>query len=375
METVDQLPPPPLAPGLPLFGNALSMMGDVQGFLVTTYLREGAIFRIRALNQKFTVLAGAEANRLLLDRGEELFCSVASMGGLDREFDMRVHVLRGRPHRHLRSLLSTGLSRSLLAARWPQFTAVTSRALADWQTRPTLAVVDRFQRLAAAQLSVTLTGESSAAHFETLRYAFELMLDVTLAGKWPPMALLRPRYRRARARIRDFARESLAHRATRPPVETPDLLDLALRAVDENGDPYPPDVRAGIALQGYFAGINTVAYLYSFMLYALLRHPEVLTRVTAEVDRAYDNAPPDSPELPFEAIRDLPALRGVVLETLRLYSPAPASMRTVLTPFAFQGHRVDAGTRVLVATSVPHHLAEHYPDPRRFDIDRDFMAN
>jgi cytochrome P450 len=29
---------------------------------------------------------------------------------------------------------------------------------------------------------------------------------------------------------------------------------------------------------------------------------------------------------------------------------------------------------VLVATSVPHQLAEHFPEPERFDIDRDFTA-
>ncbi|MDG4786659.1 hypothetical protein O7626_12070 [Micromonospora sp. WMMD1102] len=121
---------------MPMLGNALSMVGDVQGFLVRAYQRHGGIFRIRALHQSFTVLAGAEANHLLRDRGDELFSSATTMGGLDREFDMRVHVLRGRPHRHLRKLLATGISRDLLAARWETVTAETERMLADWRTGP-----------------------------------------------------------------------------------------------------------------------------------------------------------------------------------------------------------------------------------------------
>ncbi|MDG4786658.1 cytochrome P450 [Micromonospora sp. WMMD1102] len=232
-------------------------------------------------------------------------------------------------------------------------------------------MVDQFQRLAAAQLSVTLTGASSVERFDTLRYAFELMLDVTLAGKWPPAVLRWPAYRKARAEILAFARTSLAERAARPAGGPADLLDQALRAVDEHGNPYPAEIRAGMALQGYFAGINTVAYLYSFMLYALLRHPELLARVTAEVDAVYRR----DGRLRFDDLRNLGTLRDLVLETLRVYPPAPASARTARTTFGFQGHRVEEGSRLLVATTVPHRLAEYYPEPQRFDVDRDFAAS
>ncbi len=145
----------------------------------------------------------------------------------------------------------------------------------------------------------------------------------------------------------------------------PDLLDRALDAVDENGEPYPLDVRAGMALQGYFAGINTVAYHYSFMLDALLRHPDVLARVRAEALAA---------PLDFARLRTMPALHGLVLESLRVHPPAPGSARTVTKAFDFAGHRVEAGKRLLVATSVPHQLPEYFADPERFDIDRDFTA-
>ncbi|GAA3286258.1 cytochrome P450 [Dactylosporangium vinaceum] len=355
------LPPPPAVPGVPVLGNALRMMGDVQQFFVDAYRDVGPVFRVRALNQSFVIMAGAAANRLLLERGEALFTSEESFGGLDREFGMRVHVLRGRPHRELRRILGAGLSRDLLAARWEQVTAETERMLDGWARRPAVAVVDGCQRLAAAQLSIAYTGASSAARFETLRSAFELVLDVTIAGKWPAATLRWPAYRRARAEIHRFARAALAERAAAGPGEgPPDLLDRALAA------PYPPDVQAGMALQGYFAGVNTVAYLYSFMLDVLLRNPEVLARVTAEVDAAGP--------LTFDRLRALPALHGLVMETLRVYPPAPGSARTALEPFDFEGHRIEAGQRVLVATCVPHQLPEHFPDPQRFDIDRDFAA-
>lgn len=360
-----------MAPQLPILGNALSMMGDIQRFFVEQHKALGPVFRVRALNQAFTIMAGHEANQFLHRHGEEHFSSTETMGGLNREFGMRVHVLTGSPHRRLRKTLGSAISRDLLAARWDTFNEHTSSRIRAWRPGEDVRVVDQCQRLAADQLSSVLTGAATTSRFNQLRSAFELMLDVTVAGKWPRTALKLPHYRRARAEILAFADAALAERAaTRSPGERPDLLDHILAATDENGRPYPPDVRTGMALQGYFAGINTVAYLYSFLVYALLRHPGVHLRVAEEVDAAFVDG-----LLPFESLRTMTLTQRLVLETLRMYPPAPGSTRTVVSPFEFAGYRLAAGTRVLVATTVPHHLPEHFPDPDVFDLDRDFTDN
>ncbi|MFB9235751.1 cytochrome P450 [Plantactinospora siamensis] len=363
----DSRPLPPLAPGLPLLGNALSMRGDVQAFFVRQYRALGPIYRVRALNQAFVIMAGTEANRFLRTRGDDHFSTADTMGGLDDQFGMRVHALAGRPHRHLRGRLGLGLSRELLRARWDAFAELTERRVTGWRAGSTVPVVDQCQRLAADQLSVVLTGTPATAQFELLRRAFELVLDVTVTGKLPPAALRLPTYRAARRRILAFAQAAVDDRAAHPHDGPPDLLDQAVAAADEHGRPYPPRVRAGMALQGYFGGINTVAYLYGFMLYAVLRHPHVHAEVLAEVDRA--GGPPS-----FDTLRRMPALHGLVLETLRSYPSAPASARTVVRPFDFGGFVVPRGSRVLVATTVPHHLSEHWTDPEGFRLDRDFAG-
>jgi hypothetical protein len=50
---------------LPLLANALDVMGDAQQFFVRQYRELGPIFRVGILNQSFTVMAGADANRFL----------------------------------------------------------------------------------------------------------------------------------------------------------------------------------------------------------------------------------------------------------------------------------------------------------------------
>ena len=69
-------------------------------------------------------------------------------------------------------------------------------------------------------------------------------------------------------------------------------------------------------------------------------------------------------------VRELDVLYRIMLEALRLYTPVPGIQRKVTTSFDFAGHRIPAGENLFLAFYVTHDLPEHFPDPRRFDIDR-----
>ena len=58
------------------------------------------------------------------------------------------------------------------------------------------------------------------------------------------------------------------------------------------------------------------------------------------------------------------------METMRLHPIAVAQMRTATRDFEFQGHRIQEGELLFVATSVPHFMEEYFPEPGKFDIDR-----
>lgn len=357
---------PPMIPGIPLIGNGLTMAGDIHQFLVRSYLKAGPAFRVRALNQEFIVLAGLEANKFLQEQGAEYFSSKETMGGLTREFNMRVHTLEGEPHAHLRKTLGQAFAASTIESAWERFAEATRRQMSQWKAGTMLPVVDAFQRLAADQLSVMIGQTSSCPHFDTLRFAFELMLDSTIAKKYPAAVLRLPAYQEARRTIFDFVRSLMAERRLNSRSDAkPDLIDRALNAVDERGEPYPEAAQIGMILQGYFGGINTVAYLYSFMLYALLKYPEVARLVRLEIDGFCGG---DEPTL--HRIREMKYVRGLVLESLRMWPTAPASMRTAKQPFSFSGYDIPEGAHVMVATCVPHHLPEYFPDPYQFNIAR-----
>jgi cytochrome P450 len=353
---------PPAAPGLPVLGNALEMAGNVQQFFVKQYRKLGPVYRAHALQQEFTIFAGLEANQFLWHQGETYLSNVQTMGSLSDEFSMMVHALKGPRHEHLRKVLGPAIAPEALISQWERYTTLTCDLIDRFPTDRPISVVDFFQRIAAEQLSVLLGNQSSSALFEELRYVFELALDVRLAKKWPMFMLNLPVYQRRKAQINAFVRGIMAdHRGK----DIDDLVSTALNALDEQGHPYPEAEQVGMILQGYFGAINTVAYLCAFMIYALFQNPALMVPVRDEVREAFADGTPAPQHL-----RKLRSLHALAQESLRMYDPAPASVRTVAEPFTFNDYIIAAGTPAMFAFSATHYLEEFFPDPYTFRIDR-----
>ena len=54
-------------------------------------------------------------------------------------------------------------------------------------------------------------------------------------------------------------------------------------------------------------------------------------------------------------------------EAMRLIPPVISLPRRALRDFEFAGYRLPAGTRVNTSIIFTHHMAEHWPEPERFD--------
>lgn len=362
-------PLPPLVPGLPLLGNALQMMNDPLTFLVACYRTYGPIFRLKALNRDMTVLAGLEANQFLARAGDEYFGSKTLFGGFAREMGTHVFLvaLDGEEHRRLRKLMRRGYAREMLTPRVEDIVTMVRETAQGWQPGQTLPVLDMFQRLVAEQLGWALVGRKPGAYFEDVRTFLNVIMKASVLKMWPAFMLRSPAYRRAKAGAFALAREVIAaHRAVPSGAARPaDLIDDLLAARDADDQPFDENALVVSAIAPFFAGIDTVANTLTFMLYALLKHPAALARVTAEAEAMFAEGIPR-----LHALKELKALYGATLETLRLYPVAAFTPRSAVKPFEFAGHRVEQGAEVLVANGVTHRLGQFFPDPDVFDIDR-----
>ena len=167
--------------------------------------------------------------------------------------------------------------------------------------------------------------------------------------------------------IRDRSRETLValvqdiidRRRVRGTVakDERDLLDVLI-SLDMSAD-----YITGVFISMLFAGHHTSSGTSAWTLIELMRHPEVMTEVVAELDDLYS----DGSEISFQALRSIPRLESVIKETLRLHPPLIILMRQVVEEIELAGHLIPPGTIVASSPRVSNRLAEDFPDPQSFD--------
>lgn len=357
---------PPRVPGLPFLGNALALRGDMARFLVDNYHRYGAAYRIRILSREYTVLAGIEANQLLAKAGNELLTGERAFHGFAAEMGDGAFLpaMEGEPHRHLRRILRPGYAKEALVPHMDRLIAITHEHIERWRQQERVQVVPAMQHLITDQLGIILGGRAVGEYFTYVRDFMRIVIAVTMLGTQPKSALKSKRYLTARAKTREFLLDLIREHQANP--GSGDLIDIAVQARDLDGDLYDENDQVIIAVGAYVAGMDTLANTVSFMLYAMLKHPEVFDAVRADADAVFTDGTPT-----LHQIRAQPALHGAAIETLRMYMIAPLTIRTAIRDFEFAGYGIPAGTDVMIANGVTHFLPEFFPDPYTFKIDRD----
>ena len=361
-------PLPPLIPRLALFGDAFAMLANPYPVFFKYFEKLGPIYRLRVPGQEFTVLGGPSAVQFVAREGTGLFSSGESWGGFAREVNVKSFLpgLDGEEHLRVRKLLKPSYSRQLIHSRLPDTVAVVDDLLGEFDTGDSIPVLRFVRRAVADQLGLISVGQRAGELFDDFLLFARTVISVTVVKKWPRVMLWRPAYRRAKKRVLAFGEDLVQKRLDNPRKDgEPDLIDDLLRAAEEHPD-LVSRAQLGLgALTPFIAGLDTVSNTAAFMLFALLRNPQVLARVQAEVDEAFAEGLPAP-----ERLRELTALRGAYLETLRFHPVAASIQRTATRSFEFEGCRVDEGATVLMINGICFRLPDLFPDPDVFDIDR-----
>ena len=148
--SVEGLPRPRRAPGLPLFGNTFQFLSDTSGLIARSYKRFGPVFRLRALWLKYTVIGGVEA-RDFLNSGEaekhlsrrKIFDAVGEQLG-NADF---VLGQSGDLHLRFRRVLSLVYSREVASAFVPDFIAAVQEEIMTWRAGDTRVVMPEIKFL------------------------------------------------------------------------------------------------------------------------------------------------------------------------------------------------------------------------------------
>ena len=355
--------------GLPIFGSALKMAGDMRGFLLEKFRELGPIFAVRAFGHRIIILAGPKAN-VFLSRDNRCLRAYDIWRDFHGELGARHSPLGadGSQHIRMRRDHAQVYSRKLLVSNdgFATATRIARREIAERSTDEPVPGLYFFQRIITEQIGVLATGLSSREYIDDIIYFFRTLLSTQVSRHIPKVVTRLPRYRRSRRRVEEMVRKILEAHAPEKRGDAPrDLVDdlLELNRTDPH---YIAEADMLIFVLGpMIAGLDTASTLLAFMTYEILKRPALVERMRAEADALFEKKNPTLTDL-----SRLDVTRRVAMEVMRLYPITPVLPRTAANSFHFEGHVVTAGETVLVAHTVPHLMPEYFPDPHRFDIER-----
>ncbi|WP_028008293.1 cytochrome P450 [Solimonas flava] len=363
----------PTLRGLPLIGSLIPMARDPAKFFLDCYRRFGPVVRMKVLGQPYVLIAGVEAANFMGTReGKECLRSKEFWQGLVEEYGA-TQVLPGtdgEAHKKLRDVMRHGYSKESIQGRYNELIAITDGSLRrDWPVGRKVPVVEAMQYMVVDQLGTILTGAAPLEYVKDIRITILHILNVLVTRQRPKILLKRPQYKKAKARVYELGEKMIAAAKARVGKirdEERNLIDDVMQAHLDTPEVMPASDLIVTLTGPYVAGLDTVANTTAAIVYTVLKHPDVLARVQAEVDALFAGGTIEEDDL----LKRIPSLQGAIMETMRLYPIAVAQMRTATRDFVFAGHQIRAGEMIYVGTSVPHFMGEYWPEPEKFDIDR-----
>ena len=226
-------------------------------------------------------------------------------------------------------------------------------------------------RVAGRMLLSTDFGVISSS-LESERVIMARHMDMVCLQENLPVVNQLPKSRRfvsAKARTEQLMIEIIERRRARLEAgeEENDLLDILIKARDANGIGWTNHEITGEIHAITRAGQDTTASSVVWALLMLARHPEIEKCLLAELEDVLEGRLPSAADLP-----QLPYLRAVYDEALRMFPPIPMVVRTAENDDSIGGHRVRKGGVVVLVSWLTQRDARWWNEPEKFDPDRFF---
>jgi cytochrome P450 len=251
--------------------------------------------------------------------------------------------------------------------------SATERHVADWPVGEPFAVQESMQAITLEVIMRAVFGVRDDAErlaeiatplrglldsLADMRWLFSLQL--TSSKRNGPLSPWR-RFRRDLLHPADdvLYEEIRAHRADPSVAERDDILSLLLSAVDEDGQGLTDSELRDELMTLLLAGHETTATALSWTLERLVRHPDVLARLTEEVRAGGDDGGHGGEYLD-----------AVIKESLRLRPVVPAVARYLTEPTELGGRVLPAGVHITPSIYLTHYNPDVYDRPAEFRPER-----
>ncbi|WP_316932148.1 cytochrome P450 [Nocardioides marmotae] len=346
-------------------GHLPEMRVDPVGLFHRVREECGDLGRFRLADKDVVLVSGAEGNEAFFRAPDATLDQAAAYPFMTPIFGQGV-VFDASPEERQQMLKNQALRGDMMRGHAQTIEAEIRRMVAGWGEEGEVDLLDFFAELTIYTTSACLIGKPFREELDSrFARAYHELEHGTDAIAYVDAYADIDSFRR-----RDAAREELValvqgivdRRVERGPVprEERDLLDVLISLE------MSADYITGIFISMMFAGHHTSSGTASWAMIELLRHPEVMGQVVAELDDLYAGGS----EVSFQALRSIPVLESVLKETLRLHPPLIILMRLVQEDVELLGRTIPAGTVVASSPRVSNRIEEDFPDADAFDPGR-----
>lgn len=360
--------------GLPILGHWPEVIRDSLGFLERG-LAQGPIVRFRFAHLHAVLLHDPDAIQHVLQNSPKRYAKSRNYQPMKVVLGNGLLTSEGDFWRRQRRLAQPAFHQAQLRGLVTTMARTTDAMLVRWRAWDDGRAIDLHQEMMRVTLRIaglTMFGADLDGEASEVRHA----LDVALA--WINGALERPlrpplwvpirenrELRRALA-VGDRLVMKVVEERRRSREEHHDLLSMLMGARDEDGSAMDDRQLKDEILTLVLAGHETTANLMAWTAMLLARHPEWRARVEEEALRVLgDRAIPT-----FEDVARLEVCERVISESLRLYPPAWEFEREAIEEEELAGHRIPAGTVIMIAPWTMHRDPALWERPAQFDPDR-----
>ncbi|MEO6081960.1 MAG: cytochrome P450 [Umezawaea sp.] len=348
---------------------------DAIGFVTAMGQEHGGIVRITLGPFVMHLVSDPDAVKHILQDNAKNYVRGKFYGNFDLFFGRGMLTTDGAEWRERRQVSQPFFHKPLLVAKSPAITECADDLVAGWEAAADrgepVDVTDGVMTLAMGVFGKVFLGvdlrPSSAELQPAVLFAMQAVLRSGSVSQLLPRWVPTP-YRRESTRHRatlDRVLNEVVEQHVRGEVEEHTVVSALLAARDERGEPWPREAVLAELKTLFLAGHETTGCSIVWTLHALSQHPEVRRRLEAELAEVLGGRTPTVDDL-----ADLPYLKQVVQESLRLYPVVWSYPRDAVADDTVGGYHIPAGSSVLLSSYVTQHDRSLWENPEAFDPQR-----
>lgn len=347
--------------GMPVLGNTLEQLRDYPAFTRRMVAKYGRVYRNNSFGGRSVALHGPEANELVMFDREKIFSSEQGWGPvLNLLFPRGLMLMDFEKHRADRKILSVAFKPEPMRHYADSLNEGIKARIGRWSGK-TFKFYPAIKELTLDLAATSFLGIPWGPEADKVNKAFVDMVQASIGVVRVPLPFTAMgRGARGRAFLVDYFSKMVPSRRE---GSGEDMFSQICRTRDDDGEYMSVEAIVDHMNFLMMAAHDTITSSITTLVWELARHPEWQDRLREEML----SVAPAGEGVGHNSLGQLEMTEWAFKEALRLVPPVPSFPRRALKDFEYDGYRIPAGTSVGVSPAYTHMMAEHWPEPEKFD--------